>query len=202
MGRVEPHGLTPVAPMRARGAEPRRSHVLLRRGLAGTASQQHPLRLPPRVDARGFRRRRVKHGIVTGIALGLLLLLGAPRAVLAEEGSLCPICKYAGRKGGSYSSKAGYTLLRGASNACLDWTELIRQPANEAKSGGHVLTGVAKGVGNGVMRTLSGMGEVLTFWTPKVKDNYLEMAHDCPLCMKRRQAEASAAHPQKTTGAP
>jgi len=70
---MEPHGLTPVAPRRARGAEPRRSRVLLRRGLVGTASQQHPrfafrpalLRRSEapasqrRAQGRGVRRRRV-----------------------------------------------------------------------------------------------------------------------------------------------
>ena len=48
-----------------------------------------------------------------------------------------------------------------------------------------MLTGIGKGVSEGLMRTLAGVGEVLTFWTPKVQDRYLYFATDCPVCMGR-----------------
>jgi len=79
------------------------------------------------------------------------------------------------------------TLGRGAVNALLGWTELIHQPAQEAKAGRNVLAGIGKGVGEGVVRTLAGVGEVLTFWTPRVQDRYLRFAEDCPVCMGRHQ---------------
>ncbi len=41
--------------------------------------------------------------------------------------------------------------------------------------------GLANGVGQGVTRTLTGLGEIITFWTPKVNDQYIHFAKDCPL---------------------
>ena len=130
---------------------------------------------------------------VIGALLGLMVLLGGagPAAaakagqVSAQEGKMCPICAKAGDDMATYPSKAGSTLVRGAANTLLGWTELIRQPVQETKAGGNVFTGLAKGLGEGVKRTLGGAGEVLTFWTPKVKGSYLAFAHDCPLCMNK-----------------
>ena len=81
----------------------------------------------------------------------------------------------------SYQEKATNTLLRGALNTTLGWTELIRQPAKEAKEGGNVFVGLANGVGQSVTRTLAGLGEIFTFWTPKVQGQYIHFAEDCPL---------------------
>ena len=101
---------------------------------------------------------------------------------------MCPICQRAGDETASYSSKAGNTLVRGAANTLFGWTEVIRQPALEAKAGRNVLSGMAKGVGQGVARTLTGVGEVLTFWTPKIQNRYVHFAEDCPICMGQKQA--------------
>ena len=121
-----------------------------------------------------------------GTALGIAVLLGVSRQAMAEETKpICPICAKTGDDA-SYSAKAGNTLVRGATNTLLGWTELIRQPADEVKSGGNVITGLAKGVGQGVTRTLEGAAEVLTFWVPKSKTGYLHFAHDCPVCMGKR----------------
>ena len=116
-----------------------------------------------------------------------LVVLGWSAPVRAEESKgTCPICGRAADETASYPSKAGHTLVRGAANTLLGWTELIRQPAQEAKEGGNVLTGIGKGVGEGVKRTLAGVGEVLTFWTPKVQHRYVHFANDCPICMGRK----------------
>jgi len=101
----------------------------------------------------------------------------------ASSATTCPIC---GRvtDSASYSDKAGNTLVRGASNTFFGWTELLRQPVQEVKAGGNAFVGIGKGVGEGVKRTFAGLGEVLTFWTPKSKDGYLQFSKDCPICMK------------------
>ncbi len=125
-------------------------------------------------------------------AAGLAMLCAAAQPASAEDGA-CPICQKAGAEDATYTQKAGNTLARGASNAVFGWTELIRQPAQEAKGGGNVFVGIGKGVSQGVMRTLAGAGELLTFWTPKVQNSYIHFATDCPICMGRQQAQASSA---------
>ena len=126
-----------------------------------------------------------RHGQVLGVGLFMAMwLAGAPRLALADERKVCPVCGRAGHDEVSYSVKAGATLSRGAANTLFGWTELIRQPADEVRAGGNVMTGVAKGVGESVKRTLGGVGEVLTFWTPKVHRHYLAFSNDCPVCMK------------------
>ncbi|MBI3330549.1 MAG: exosortase system-associated protein, TIGR04073 family [Candidatus Omnitrophica bacterium] len=119
------------------------------------------------------------------LCLGLAAWLIPPAAAVAEEAprTTCPICARANEASPAYPAKAASTLGRGVANALFGWTELIRQPAQEAKAGGNVLVGIGKGVGQGVGRTLAGIGEALTFWTPKVQDRYLRFATDCPICM-------------------
>lgn len=116
-----------------------------------------------------------------------LWLFGACQPAMAAEAEQCPICHRANNEEASYPSKAGNTLARGAANTLLGWTELIRQPAAEVEAGGNVLTGIGKGMGESVKRTLAGAGEVLTFWTPKVQKSYVHFATDCPICMGRQQ---------------
>ena len=125
---------------------------------------------------RGRARRLV------GVAVGVAVVLGVCQPARAEERAVCPVCHQANDDAASYPSKAGNTLVRGTANTLLGWTELIRQPAAEVKSGGNVFTGMAKGVGQGVKRTLGGVGEILTFWTPRMKGSYLHFNQDCPLC--------------------
>ena len=120
------------------------------------------------------------------VILGATLWLGDAQAAQPDEPPrpICPICSRANEDTAAYPSKAVATLGRGAANTFLGWTELIRQPAQEAKAGGNVLIGIGKGVGYGVTRTLAGVGELLTFWSPKVQDRYLRFATDCPVCFK------------------
>ena len=128
----------------------------------------------------------------TMFAVGLWLLIGPGVRAYAEQRQpeppsvYCPICARANAENASYASKAGSTLVRGATNALFGWTEVLRQPAREAKAGGNVFTGMLTGLGHGAQRTLVGAGEVLTFWTPKVRQRYLHLSHDCPLCMGKR----------------
>jgi hypothetical protein len=62
---------------------------------------------------------------------------------------------------------------------------VIYQPGQAARRGENTVTGIAKGLGSGVTRTLTGAAELLTFWMPKVNNRYLEFATDCPVCMGR-----------------
>ena len=131
-----------------------------------------------------MRGRAFKLG---GVVLGIAILFGfAGSSMAAQKAAMCPVCAKADDQSVSYPGHAGSTLVRGAANTVLGWTELIRQPVNEVKGGGNVFTGVAKGVGQGVKRTLEGAAEVLTFWVPKVKGNYLHIADNCPICMGKQ----------------
>ena len=132
-----------------------------------------------------MRGRALRFG---GVVLGIAILFGfsGPAMAAQQKAAMCPVCDKAGDDSASYPSKAGYTLVRGAANTLLGWTELIRQPVSEVKGGGNVFTGLAKGVGEGVKRTLGGAAEVLTFWTPKMKGNYLHFSDNCPICMGKK----------------
>ena len=144
-----------------------------------------------------------------GLAVGLILLAnpGATwpaaaeahadakaaetKAAEAKQGQaparlICPIC---GRVADpDYGTKASHTLARGATNALLGWTEMIRQPAQEAKEGHSVFTGLNKGITRSLTRTFAGLGELATFWSPKDRQGrYVHFAEDCPLCMGRQK---------------
>ena len=122
-----------------------------------------------------------------GFVVSSLLQVGFAQPVMAKEETICPICHRAIQEDTSYSEKAGHTLARGAANTLLGWTDLIRQPAQEARRGGNVLTGLAEGAGRSVTRTLSGVGDLLTFWTPKIQGRYVHFARDCPVCAGKVQ---------------
>ena len=104
-----------------------------------------------------------------------------PESKQADSRPLCPICTSANNDRAPYAEKAGNTLVRGALNFGFGWTELILQPAQEAKSGGNIISGVGKGLSHSFSRTLGGLGELLTFWTPKWKDRYVHFSQNCPL---------------------
>ena len=133
---------------------------------------------------------------IASVVMGLgILVLGAdafaaaseqPAAAAEEPKVICPICQKANDPQANYADKALNTLGRGALNTVFGWTELIRQPATEAKQGGNVMQGLGNGVGEGLKRTFGGLGEVLTFWTPKTNDKYLKISNDCPVCMGQR----------------
>ena len=135
---------------------------------------------------------RVPRLSLIGGLVGWVILLGGAGPAWADDPKMCPICAKAEAEKASYAEKAGWTLARGTTNALLGWTELIAQPANEVKAGGNLVVGIGKGIGQGIKRTLGGAAEVLTFWTPKVQNEYLHFASDCPLCMQRHQAPPSS----------
>lgn len=133
--------------------------------------------------------------LTAGLLLGSVAASGATEARPREKTPppiVCPVCSRVGNKV-DYGSKAGYTLIRGATNMALGWTELIRQPAEEVKTHGgrntrNVLSGIVKGIGQGMARTASGAAELFTFWVPKVQGTYMHFSNDCPLCMGQQTA--------------
>ena len=123
----------------------------------------------------------------TSIVL-LFFLLGSLGIVRAEDGAarveepkLCPFCLKANDPDVGYLDKTSNTLIRGILNTTLGWTEVLRVPAKHAREDGNIWNGLASGLGSGVTRTLNGLAEIFTFWTPKVGDNYIHFSTDCPL---------------------
>ena len=64
-----------------------------------------------------------------------------------------------------YLKAAGGKLLRGVENVAVGWVELIRQPMVQANK----WEGVSRGIGETVLRTLSGAVEAGTFFVPAAK---------------------------------
>jgi len=126
-------------------------------------------------------RLTTRQHFLTIFALLLCLVNFTAEATAEEEPQLCPICQTANKDSVSYVEKAASTLARGALNASLGWTELIRVPAKETKEGGNVFMGIANGFGAGISRTFVGFAEIFTFWTPKSEGEYLHLIYDCPL---------------------
>ncbi|MBI3319315.1 MAG: hypothetical protein HYZ89_01835 [Candidatus Omnitrophica bacterium] len=127
------------------------------------------------------KRLRARYGLVIGLVLSVTTPVSAK-----EPPVICPICHRANDQTATYSEKASTTLVRGAMNTAFGWTELLIEPTTEVKAGGHLAAGIGKGVGLAVKRTAVGLGELLTFWTPKSKTGYLKLSEDCPLCMGKR----------------
>ena len=120
--------------------------------------------------------------------LSLALIFQVAGPVAAEEAPPpCPICRRANNQHAPYLEKAGSTLARGATNTMFGWTELLLQPTEEVNHGGNLVVGIGKGVGNAVKRTALGLGELLTFWTPKSHDHYLSLTTNCPICFSASQ---------------
>jgi len=125
---------------------------------------------------------------LAAMSAGALLCAAAP--AVAEEEIVCPICLHADNEQGEYAAKAGMTFVRGAANLFFGWTEVIREPAQEAREGRNVrnvVVGMANGLGHGIARTAVGVGELFTFWTPKINNRYVRMAADCPICMGKKK---------------
>jgi len=123
-----------------------------------------------------FLRRVVCAGV-----LGCVVWMGRPALAAGQDAPICPICKTLKEDSVTYGEKAGNTLARGVLNFTLGWTELIRQPAKKARAGDNVWRGIANGIGKSALRTARGLGEVVTFWTPKRKDGYIHFSKDCPI---------------------
>ncbi len=77
----------------------------------------------------------------------------------------CGVCEAAEAQ--NFGKSAPGKIGRGLVNILLGWTNLIAQPIHAGKSGGNVLTGIGKGLGYTVMRTVQGVVEFALFWLPQ-----------------------------------
>ena len=132
------------------------------------------------------------------LAFWLIIGLTTPAEAADEISHTCPICQFTTNHS-SYGQKVGGTLLRGATNTVFGWTEILLAPHEEVKSGGNIASGIGKGMSLAVQRTAAGLGELLTFWTPKGKDGYLRFTTNCPICLG--QQSPSSAPPASSSPA-
>ena len=136
---------------------------------------------------------------IAALGSGTASAATAPDAAEEPSQQVCPIC---GRLRGehlTYSDKVGGTLARGALNFTLGWTEMMKQPAQEVKEGHSVLTGIARGVEHSAARTLGGLGELATFWMPKINGKYSNLSIDCPLDVQTPSEPKNKRPPEKPT---
>ena len=104
-----------------------------------------------------------------------LLVWAAPRCA-AETISLCDAAS-----SDDYLTKTSGQFLRGASNIGFCWLEMIHQPALEARSGGNLFAGLAKGVGHSLLRVVKGIGDIATCASPHRDENnaFPAVTQDC-----------------------
>ena len=113
----------------------------------------------------------MKKSLVLFLAL-LLISLGpgvagasAPAGEEINPSSLhCGVCEAAEAQ--NFGKSAPGKIGRGLVNAGLGWTNLFAQPVHAGKSGGNVLTGIGKGFGYTIIRTVQGVAELGLFWLP------------------------------------
>jgi putative exosortase-associated protein (TIGR04073 family) len=133
----------------------------------------------------------------------LLLLTTVPHLSFAEQSAeqpleQCPFSAALENQDLPYPEKAGNMFARGALNAGFGWTEIIMNTTIEAKREGNIMSGLLRGMGQGITRTANGFGELFTFWVPKVGPDYLTFSTDSPLDMHNeelRQLEEKQAPP-------
>ncbi len=114
----------------------------------------------------------MKKSLVLFLALTLISLgpgIAGAAVPVGEEispSSLhCGVCEAAEAQ--NFGKSAPGKIGRGLVNVCLGWTNLFAQPIHAGKSGGNVLTGIGKGLGYTVVRTVQGVVEVALFWLPQ-----------------------------------
>lgn len=77
----------------------------------------------------------------------------------------CGICEAAESQ--NFGASAPGKIGRGLVNTGLGWTNLFAQPVHAGKSGENVFTGIGKGFGYTVIRTVQGVVEIGLFWLPQ-----------------------------------
>jgi len=112
--------------------------------------------------------------------LQVFVVVGLIACASVSLAAQCPVCDAAASDG--YASKFGGQLARGVANTGLGWVELFNQPIREVKGGGNVVVGVGKGIGHACLRTVEGLGEILSSPMPHAKDGkFTQIADSCPL---------------------
>jgi putative exosortase-associated protein (TIGR04073 family) len=109
-----------------------------------------------------------------GILAAFVIVVFCATAAYASDCGMC-----ANLNDGDIMTVCGARLCSGACNALLGWSEIFFRPGKVVAEGGNPLVGFFRGLGNAVARTVVGMVEIATFWTPG--DSVVKMA-DCPVC--------------------
>ena len=94
------------------------------------------------------------------ITMGLLLVglcLARPAVAQEQEEETTPAPEFSGEK-----------LGRGLQNGMLGWTEMVTRPQAEVQENGPrgLVKGLLEGISYGTIRTVTGVAEVATFWSP------------------------------------
>ncbi len=94
----------------------------------------------------------------------------------AETISLCDAAS-----SDDYLTKMSGQFLRGATNIGFCWLEMIHQPALEARGGGNLFAGLAKGVGHSFLRVVKGIGDIATCASPHRDEDgtFPSVTRDC-----------------------
>jgi len=106
-----------------------------------------------------------------------LLMLVSSISYAAE----CSPC--ADLKSGDAAKACGARLCNGACNAVLGWTEIFFRPGKVACEGGNLVVGFFRGIGYAITRTVVGVVEVATFWTP---GESIVTVDGCPVCAYKK----------------
>ena len=123
--------------------------------------------------------------IVWSMVVAVLWAMAAPAQAEGEAAAATkpgPICTAANNDASGYLTKAGATLMQGAGNLLMGWTEIIVEPVRTTQAKGNLGIGFLRGIGVALKRTVLGAAEVVTFWTPKHDGQYWHVNHDCPFC--------------------
>ena len=100
--------------------------------------------------------------VVIGVCGVMLVMAGSVVAAETQE-KTCGLCDAA--ESHAYVTQAGGKLGRGLVNALFGWTELFVQPARAHHAHEDIATGIDRGLGNTIKRTVVGIGEFFTCWT-------------------------------------
>jgi putative exosortase-associated protein (TIGR04073 family) len=95
----------------------------------------------------------------------------------AKEAEGCWACS--NLQSDDMSQRYGARVCNGLCNAALGWSEIFFRPGKVVSAGGNPVVGFFEGLGNAISRTVAGVVEVVTFWTP---GKSVAKIDDCPMC--------------------
>ena len=117
---------------------------------------------------------------IVRVSLVLLLLIAFRAGVVMAQvpteinksSPHCGICEAA--EADTWAKSAPGKIGRGLVNAGFGWTNIFAQPKNAISSGGNVFSGIAKGFGYTLLRTIQGVAELGVFWLPPTMEEPLK----------------------------
>ena len=67
-----------------------------------------------------------------------------------------------------YGLRIPYRIIRGATNICLGWTEIVLRPMGEHTTES-IGESMSMGVANTTIRFIAGITDISTFWVPDIQ---------------------------------